>query len=149
MTVMRTAPRIRVVSPRRARPGAVAGVNDRVLMRVEETGEADEAIRHAGRIIKIIDRAAQRVLGVFRALPGGGGRLVPIDKKQLGRELAIPPGATADAQEGDLVAVDVTKHGRFGLPTREGGRHATHRALGSALRLYRHGGPPRGHLRKR
>jgi ribonuclease R len=112
-----TAPRIRVVTPRRARPGAVAGVNDRVLMRVEETGEADETIRHAGRIIKIIDRAAQRVLGLFRALPGGGGRLVPIDKKQLGRELTIPPGATADAQEGDLVAVDVTKHGRFGLPT--------------------------------
>ena len=64
-------------------------------------------IRHSGRVIKIIDRAKQRVLGIFRALPGGGGRLVPIDKKQLGRELAIPPGATADAADGDLVAVEV------------------------------------------
>src|SRR5207237_4283733 len=36
-----------------------------------------------------------------------GGRLTPIDKKQLGRELAIPPGASADAQDGDLVAVEV------------------------------------------
>jgi len=111
------APKIRLVTPRRQRPGEAAGVNDRALIRVEETGEDGEEIRHSGRVIKIIDRARHRVLGVFRALPGGGGRLSPIDKKQLGRELAIPAGATADAQEGDLVAVDVTKHGRFGLPT--------------------------------
>jgi ribonuclease R len=111
------APKIRLVTPRRQRPGEVAGVNDRALIRVEETGEAGEAIRHSGRVIKIIDRARHRVLGVFRALPGGGGRLSPTDKKQLGRELNIPPGATGDAQDGDLVAVDVTKHGRFGLPT--------------------------------
>ncbi|MFL5048051.1 MAG: ribonuclease R [Xanthobacteraceae bacterium] len=111
------APKIRLVTPRRQRPGEAAGVNDRALIRVEETGEDGEEIRHSGRVIKIIDRARHRVLGVFRALPGGGGRLSPIDKKQLGRELSIPAGATADAQEGDLVAVDVTKHGRFGLPT--------------------------------
>ncbi len=110
-------PQIRIVSPRRAKPGEVAGVNDRALLRVEETGDPDEAIRHSGRIIKIIDRARQRVLGVFRALPGGGGRLTPIDKKQLGREIAIPPGATADAEDGDLIAVEVMRSGRFGLPT--------------------------------
>ena len=37
-------------------------------------------------------------IGIFRALPGGGGRLVPVDKKQLGKELAIPRDATKDAQ---------------------------------------------------
>ena len=88
-------PKIRMRVPRRARPGEVAGVGDRALLRVEESGEDDDAIRHSGRVIKIIDRAKQRVLGIFRALPGGGGRLAPIDKKQLGRELAIPPGAGA------------------------------------------------------
>ncbi len=86
-------PKIRIHAPRRAKPGEAGGVGDRALLRVEETGEADDAIRHSGRVIKIIDRAKQRVLGIFRALPGGGGRLVPVDKKQLGRELAIPPGA--------------------------------------------------------
>ncbi len=111
------APKIWLIAPRRQRPGEAAGVSDRVLIRVEESGEADETVRHSGRVIKIIDRARQRVLGVFRALPGGGGRLSPIDKKQLGRELAIPAGATAEAEDGDLVAVDLTKHGRFGLPT--------------------------------
>jgi len=110
------APKIRLITPRRARPGEVAGVNDRALIRVDESGEVDEEIRHSGRVIKIIDRARHRVLGVFRSLPGGGGRLAPIDKRQL-RELAIPPGATADALEGDLVAAEVTRHGRFGLAT--------------------------------
>jgi ribonuclease R len=109
------APKIRVSTPRRGRPSQVAGVNDRALVRVEETGEADEAIRHNGRVIKVIDRARHRVLGIFRPLPGGGGRLAPIDKKQ--RELAIPPGAASDAQDGDLVAVDVTRQGRLGLAT--------------------------------
>jgi ribonuclease R len=111
-------PKIRVHVPRRARPGEIAGIGDRALLRVEETGADDEAIRHRGRVIKIIDRAKQRVLGIYRALPGGGGRLSPIDKKQLGRELAIPPGAGADAKDGDLVAVEVApRRGGLGLPT--------------------------------
>jgi len=42
---------------------------------------------------------------------------VPVVKKDVGREIDIPPGSTGDAVDGDLVAVDLTKHGRFGLPT--------------------------------
>src|SRR4051812_8059314 len=100
-------PKIRIHAARRARPGEVGGVGDRALLRTEAVGDDSEAIRHTGRIIKIIDRAKQRVLGILRRLPDGGGRLVPIDKKQLGRELAIPPGASLDAADGDLVAVEV------------------------------------------
>jgi ribonuclease R len=111
------APRIRLQVPRKGRPGEVPGVGDRALLRVDETGEDGDAIRHTGRIIKILDRAKQRQIGVFRTLPGGGGRLVPVDKKQLGRELNIPAGLTGDAQDGDLVAVDVARSGRYGLPT--------------------------------
>jgi ribonuclease R len=108
-------PKIRVRVPRR--PSEVAGVGDRALLRVEETGE-EEPIHHSGRVIKIVDRARQRMLGIFRALPGGGGRLAPIDKKQLGRELAIAPGAGGDAQDGDLVAVEVVPPRRgYGLAT--------------------------------
>lgn len=111
------APRIRIHVPRKARPAEIPGVGDRVLTRTEETGEEGEAIRHTGRVIKILDRAKLRQLGIFRALPNGGGRLEPVDKKQLGRELAVPPGATAGAADGDLVAVELTRQGRFGLPT--------------------------------
>jgi ribonuclease R len=107
------APVIRITTPRRAPPGETAGVGDRALVRIQRTGD-DET---SGRVIKLIDRAKHRVLGIFRGVPGGGGRLVPIDKKQLGRELAIPPDAVAGATEGDLVAVEVARQGRFGLPS--------------------------------
>jgi ribonuclease R len=105
-------PVIRIATSRRARPGEVAGVGDRALLRVERTSE-DET---SGRVIKLVDRAKQRMLGIFRSLPGGGGRLVPIDKKQLGRELTIARDHTGGAEDGDLVAVEVARHGSLGLP---------------------------------
>jgi len=109
-------PKIRVHVPRRAKPGEVAGVGDRALLRVEETGEKADPVRHSGRVIKIVDRAKARVLGIFRAQAGGGGRLQPIDKKQVGRELAIASDAAAGAQDGDLVAVEVAeRRSGFGL----------------------------------
>jgi ribonuclease R len=111
-------PQIRIHVPRRVKPGEVGGVGDRALLRVEESGDEHETIRHSGRIIKIIDRAKQRVLGIYRALPAGGGRLVPINKKQLGSELTIPAGAGADAKDGDLVAVEVVaRKSGYGLAT--------------------------------
>ena len=104
-------PVIHIATPRRARPGEVPGVGDRALIRIEQTSDGETT----GRVIKLIDRAKSRTLGIFRGLPGGGGRLVPIDKKQLGREVNIPPNAAAGAVDGDLVAVEVARHGRFGL----------------------------------
>ena len=104
-------PVIHVSTPRRPKPGEAAGVGDRALIRIEQAGDEVH-----GRVIKLVDRAKHRTLGIFRGLPSGGGRLVPIDKKQLGRELTIPADATAGAVDGDLVAVEVARHGRFGLP---------------------------------
>ncbi len=110
------APKIRIYVPRKARPGEAAGVGDRVLLRIEEVDE-DDGIRHHGRVIKIIDHPKHRVLGIFRKGPHGGGRLEPVDKKMLGKELAIPAGATADAEDGDLIAVETSRAPRLGLPT--------------------------------
>jgi ribonuclease R len=107
------SPKIRILS-RRTRPGETAGVGDRALLRVEEID--DEDIRYSGRVIKVIDHAKQRVLGVYRSLPGGGGRLVPVDKKQAGKEISIAPGQSQDAGDGDLIAVSIQRQGRFGLP---------------------------------
>jgi ribonuclease R len=105
-------PTIRIVMPRRPRPGEVAGVGDRALLRIEKSGEEETT----ARVIKLLDRAKHRVLGIFRGLPGGGGRLVPVDKKQLGREMAIPADRALGAVDGDLVAVEVARNGRLGLP---------------------------------
>src|SRR5471032_3268595 len=110
------APKIRIPTPRKARPNEAAGIGDRVLLHVEET-EEDNGIRHRGRVIKIIDHPKHRVLGIFRNAPNGGGRLEPVDKKMLGKELSIPAGSTAQAQDGDLVAVETSRAPRLGLPT--------------------------------
>jgi ribonuclease R len=109
------APKIILHIPRRARGPDIPGIGDDVLVRVEPPG--DRAAHYRGRTIKIIDRAKHRVIGVFRALPGGGGRLVPVDKKSRGRELNISPGAAGDAHDGDLVAAELSRTGRLGLPT--------------------------------
>ncbi|EJW12064.1 3'-to-5' exoribonuclease RNase R [Rhodovulum sp. PH10] len=137
-------PKIRVVVPRRARPGEIPGVGDRALLRTEEVPEPDEdGIRFRGRPIKVLDKARHRVLGIFRALPDGSGRLVPVDKKSLGRELTIRSGDTGDATEGDLVAVDVAR-GRFGQATGKVkerlGSLASERAV-SLIAIHAHGIP--------
>jgi ribonuclease R len=107
-------PKIRVHLPRHARPSATAGVGDRTLLRVERSDEG-EGVAYRGRVIKIIDHSRNRVLGIFRALSGGGGRLIPVDKKQAGRELNIAKPDTGGAADGDLVSVDLIRTRGFGL----------------------------------
>jgi ribonuclease R len=107
------APRIRIHIPRHARPGTTAGVGDRALLRIERVSGDDIAWR--GRIIKVIDHAKTRVLGVFRSTPDGGGRLIPVDKKQAGKELNIARSDTGGAKDGDLVSVDPVRGRGFGL----------------------------------
>jgi len=109
-----TAPKIRIRLPRYPKPGTAAGIGDRALLRVEPDTN-DEAHAYIGRVIKIIDHAKSRVLGIFHALPGGGGRLVPVDKKQAGRELNITKADTGGAEDGDLISVDLVRSRGFGL----------------------------------
>jgi ribonuclease R len=107
-------PKIRIHIPRRPQPGTAAGVGDRALLRVEKPDGSEGAV-YSGRVIKIVDHAKTRVLGIFRALPGGGGRLVPVDKKQAGRELNIARADSHGAEDGDLVSVDLVRTRGFGL----------------------------------
>jgi ribonuclease R len=108
------APKIRIHVPRRPQPGTAAGVGDRALLRVEKADENEGAL-YRGRVIKVIDHARTRLLGIFRSLPDGGGRLVPVDKKQVGRELNIAKADTNGAEDGDLVSVDLIRTRGFGL----------------------------------
>ncbi|MGE0566126.1 MAG: ribonuclease R [Pseudolabrys sp.] len=109
------APRIRMVTPRRTRPGQAAGIGDRVLLRVEAVDD-DDGILHRGHLIRIIDHPKHRVIGVFHSIPGGGGRIEPVDKKMLGKQLVVHKGAEGGASDGDLVSVEVSRSGRLGLP---------------------------------
>jgi ribonuclease R len=107
------APKIRIHVPRRPQPGTAAGVGDRALLRVEKPDAEGGA--YSGRVIKVVDHAKTRVLGIFRKLPDGGGRLVPVDKKQAGRELNIAKADSGGAEDGDLVSVDLVRSRGFGL----------------------------------
>jgi ribonuclease R len=109
-----TAPKIRIHVPRRPQPGTAAGVGDRALLRIEKLEETEGAI-YRGRVIKVIDHARTRVLGIFRKLPDGGGRLIPVDKKQAGRELNVAKADSGGAEDGDLVSVDLVRSRGFGL----------------------------------
>jgi ribonuclease R len=108
------APKIRIHMPRRAKPGTAAGVGDRALLRIEAM-DPGETAPYRARVIKVIDRTRARVLGIFRALPQGGGRLVPVDKKQAGRELNIAKADSGEAKDGDLVSVDLIRTRGYGL----------------------------------
>jgi ribonuclease R len=99
--------------PRRPQPGTAAGVGDRALLRVEKPDVEGGA--YSGRVIKVVDHAKTRVLGIFRKLADGGGRLVPVDKKQAGRELNIAKADSGGAEDGDLVSVDLVRSRGFGL----------------------------------
>jgi ribonuclease R len=91
------------------------GVGDHVILKLDRIGNArDFGAMHA-RVLKTLAKRPQQTIGVFRAHGGGGGRLLPIDKKALGREIEIAPGQTLDAEDGELVAVEIMRESRLGL----------------------------------
>jgi ribonuclease R len=110
------APVIRIHVPRRPPPGTVAGIGDRALLRLEKPERGRARDGYSGRVIKLLDKAKHRVLGIFRLLPNGQGRLIPVDKKQAGRELAISSADAGGAQDGDLVSVELMRGRGYGLP---------------------------------
>jgi ribonuclease R len=111
-------PKILIHLGRRGPGTAVPGIGDRALVRTElarEAGRNEPA--YTGRVVKLFERTKAQVLGIFRADPSGGGRVVPIDKRNArAGEFAVADGAAGDAREGDLVAIDVLRAGRLGLP---------------------------------
>jgi ribonuclease R len=69
-----------------------------------------------GRVVKILDKAAGRPLGVYCALDTGGGRVHPIEKRAAGRDYFVPEGLGGGAQDGELVALAPMRERSFGAP---------------------------------
>ena len=61
-------------------------------------------------------RRRNRLLGIFRSLPGGTGVIDPIDRKQL-KEWPVARGGTNDAENGELVRFELARGGRAGVQT--------------------------------
>ncbi|MBO0902722.1 ribonuclease R [Jiella sonneratiae] len=94
--------------------GAPPGVGERILARVVDPAAdgGGEAGRHL-TVIRVLEKRRSLALGVFRAMPGGGGRVEPVERRQL--EYAVAPGDTRDARDGDLVEVEAGPRRRIGL----------------------------------
>lgn len=94
--------------------GSQPGLGDRALVRLTEAESGPEADRTA-RVIKVLEKKQGAILGIFRKRDGDRpAYLEPIDRKQ--RELDIDPSDLKEADDGDLVSVQVTRSGRYGHP---------------------------------
>jgi exoribonuclease R len=76
---------------------------------------AAEVGAYLGRPVKILEKHRAQAIGQFRSAPMGGGRVLPVDKKSLGREIMVPPGQEGEAEDGDLVAVALHRKNKLGL----------------------------------
>ena len=118
-----------------------AGIGDHVLLRIDRSVRGSEPV---GRIVKLLPKERATTLGVFKAHPAGGGRILSVDKKALGRELLVRPGDEGDAQDGDLVSVTVARSrdlGPLGAKVRERlGSLASERAV-SLVAIHTHAIP--------
>jgi len=112
-------PRILARRSRGKRDSAPApGLGARVLMRVEfDSGAGPTAPAYSGRVIKILDKIKARSFAVYRVAADGSGRALPVEKRASGREYFIPAGMAGEARDGDLVAVEPLREGRFGPPS--------------------------------
>ena len=94
--------------------GAVIGVGDRVLARIERLGKG-EGYTHEAHPLKKLERERKRLLGIYRGhTRGGGGTIQPIDKKNL-KDTRIEAGDEGGAEDGELVRFDISRTGRGNL----------------------------------
>jgi ribonuclease R len=77
---------------------------DRVVARVEH----QRGDRAEGRIIRILERANQSLVGRFEIEEAGLGFVVPFDRRVLA-DVQVPPGETLGAEAGDMVLVELTR----------------------------------------
>src|SRR5688572_8231397 len=89
----------------------IAGANlleamhgDRVVARVErETAKGLE-----GRIIRILERGNETVVGRYEMDEGGPGYVVPFDRRVL-TDIHVPTGQSSSAEPGEMVLVKITR----------------------------------------
>src|SRR5438093_1860685 len=77
---------------------------DRVVARIERhTPKGPE-----GRIIRVLERSLQRIVGRYEEDGRFGGHVVPFDKRVL-HELSIAPGDNQGARPGEMVSAQITR----------------------------------------
>jgi ribonuclease R len=77
---------------------------DRVVARIErQTPKGPE-----GRIIRVLERASDQIVGRYESDPGGFGFVVPFDRRVL-TDVHVPTGQSSSAEPGEMVLVEITR----------------------------------------
>jgi ribonuclease R len=77
---------------------------DRVVARLERTTPKGPE----GRIIRVLERKLQRIVGRYESDGRFGGHVVPFDRRVL-HELFIPAGENGDAKPGEMVLAEIVR----------------------------------------
>ncbi|HEX5108527.1 MAG TPA: ribonuclease R [Vicinamibacterales bacterium] len=77
---------------------------DRVVARIERRTEKG----FEGRILKILERSQQAIVGRFEADSGGRGYVVPFDRRVLA-DVQVSSGEGISAEPGQMVVVEITR----------------------------------------
>src|SRR4249919_3971676 len=83
---------------------------DRVVVRIEHARDD----RVEGRIVRILERGSERIVGRYDLDPSGRGFVVPFDRR-LVMDVEVPRGETHGAAPGEMVTLQITQ---WPTPTR-------------------------------
>ncbi len=78
---------------------------DRVVVRIERIKENGRA---EGRVIRILERSAEWIVGRYDRDEHGVGYVVPFDRRVL-MDIVVPPGQEGGASPGQMVSVELTR----------------------------------------
>jgi ribonuclease R len=78
---------------------------DRVVVRIERIRDKGRA---EGRVIRILERAGEWIIGRYDRDEHGVGYVVPFDRRVL-MDLVVPPGQEGGASPGEMVSVEITR----------------------------------------
>jgi ribonuclease R len=78
---------------------------DRVVVRIEHQGERGRA---EGRIVRILERSAQRIVGRYEIDDSGLGFVVPFDRRLI-MDVQVARGDTRGATPGEMVTVEISR----------------------------------------
>ncbi|HHZ09701.1 MAG TPA: ribonuclease R [Rhizobiales bacterium] len=97
----------------RSHKGPVPGIGDRVLAKTSRSRH-DEGPTYVARVLKILDRRLEAVLGVLRVAHDGAFHIEPVERRQA--QLVVEPEFLNGAVAGDLVEAEPLRAARYGLP---------------------------------
>ncbi len=78
---------------------------DRVVARIEKIKEGG---RVEGRVIRILERGNESIVGRYDRDDNGMGYVVPFDRRVL-MDIFVPPGQEGGATPGEMVTVEITR----------------------------------------